>query len=278
MLVQYDADLHRAYKVGQTIVCRTSLRYLRLLRTLYDTYGYGDFDARDVSDRLSRREFGGVFEVPDTARSRQYSVKYISIDLARLKKMTFLAGRKVKRQVRTRTGKSCSRGQKWIYKLSNQGLSYLKAKDEENGLSHHLANMTKKRVIDFMIEDPVDRNVMYGTQLKEKRSSKPGVAKRFPAKKGHDEVTSIWKLGGDLKRVSEMARTLAADLARRTNDLLEADKKVARYKQLLSMISELLDLLEAKSRIHYVGGSKVYLMPQEMVAEMRAICRGEELI
>ncbi len=105
----------------------TKLRYRDLLKIVGLIYGRGDFDARSVSSTLLKADQRIPGYLLDLRLLRQYSVKYISNDLNRIFKPPFglLRRDRVKRKVRTRTGKACFRGYKYTYRLSDWGRKYL---------------------------------------------------------------------------------------------------------------------------------------------------------
>ncbi|HEU4606258.1 MAG TPA: hypothetical protein VFS46_08490 [Nitrososphaera sp.] len=82
------------------------------------------FDASEFSRILQKHLTDSGYAAQDPASLKQVSTKRISNDLDRLYRMRFLEAQRVKRKVITRSGKKCTRGYQYLYRISKQGLQY----------------------------------------------------------------------------------------------------------------------------------------------------------
>lgn len=83
----------------------------------------GEFDAKTLSEQLMR--IYGSGPVVSLEALRRVRPKQISNDLRRLRDMTFVRRRKIRRQVRTASGKTCCRGYEYKYQLTKQAISHI---------------------------------------------------------------------------------------------------------------------------------------------------------
>jgi hypothetical protein len=100
-----------------------------LLKILVMNFGKNEFDSGEVSSKVTDT----ILTTSQTLREfsasrtliRRFSKKMMSNDLRRLYTMGLLKRRRVKRECKTRSGKTCFRGYEYKYSISNQGKSYV---------------------------------------------------------------------------------------------------------------------------------------------------------
>jgi hypothetical protein len=259
------------------------LRFLELLRILYERYGDKKFDAKMVSQHV-RAFFAarGAYELDPNLR-RKHSVKFLSVDLARLERMTFLKRKRAKRQVMTTTNKTCIRGWKWVYQVSSQGRSYLQSKADPSVQSTKemrlIMEFGKKREIDRQFRGPEERLVAYRSLLTNVPKGRPGVEKRFPPNKAYDSIADpyIWQLQDKLEKANREGEDATGTATKLFGDVREALDSRDQYKMRLSKMRVMLDSIAAKMPRQSIGGEIFVLLPPNLLDEMKSVMKGVEL-
>ncbi|MBP1911653.1 hypothetical protein [Thermococcus stetteri] len=152
-----------------------TLDFRTLLKIIYLCFGTREFTARELSDAIKK----GIKPIAHlrlelfTFYSRRVDRKLISNDLRRLYAMGFLKKRRVKRKVRTKSGKICYRGYEYRYSLSSQGLKYLGylEKGGQEGEFEELEDLIVKIMIEKMVPEEY-RDIWWGlykTHFKERK-------------------------------------------------------------------------------------------------------------
>jgi hypothetical protein len=108
------------------------LDFRTLLKIVVWTFGLNEFDSGEVSSmstwtiRATSQTLLGYSASRTLEVIRRFSKKkMMSNDLRRLYTMGLLKRRRVKRECKTKSGKTCFRGYEYKYVISNQGKSYL---------------------------------------------------------------------------------------------------------------------------------------------------------
>lgn len=96
------------------------MQFRDCLIILNNSFSDREFDSKILSEfirkYLQRYGYAHLIE--------KFSIKRISSDLDRLHRMGFLAARRVKRQVMTKTGIRCNKGYNYMYSITSQGRQY----------------------------------------------------------------------------------------------------------------------------------------------------------
>jgi hypothetical protein len=124
----------------------------------------------------------------------QHSVKYLSKDLQRLSATPFhlLKRRRVKRQVKTRNGKTCFRGYKYIYTITNWGrkyLTYLVTGGETQSENKDFRDLTLRAIIEK--NAPPEQKEILKAYFLRGTSTKPGVSERFRSHR-NDRIIQVF--------------------------------------------------------------------------------------
>ena len=102
------------------------MEFRQVLQILGSDLGKQGFKARDIPPSMIRRsitESEGFKE--DQTMLPEVSTKLISNELRRLYSMRFLKRERIKRECKTKSGKTCFRGYEYVYTISRQGWKYL---------------------------------------------------------------------------------------------------------------------------------------------------------
>lgn len=256
---------------------------MELLRILRERFGDEKFDAKMVSQHV-RAVFAarGAYQWDPNLR-RRHSVKFLSVDLARLERMTFLKRKRAKRQVMTTTDKTCIRGWKWVYQVSSQGRSYLRSKADPSIRStketRSITEFATKREIDHQFRRPEERIVAYKSLLTNAPKGRPGVEKRFPPKEAFDPIVDpyIWRLQDKLEKANKEGEDASGTATKLLGDVREALDSKDQYKMRLSKIRVMLDLIAVKMPRRSIGGEIFVLLPPNLLDDMKTVTKGVEL-
>lgn len=219
-----------------------NVEFRKLLPMLLLAYQNKEFSAESVSSMLIRAHTESGAFLLDANLLRLDSVKYVSNDLRRFWKMTFLSREKVKRLVKTKSGKTCFRGKGYLYRVSNQGMKYVKhltePQAEEKRDNENFEDLVTRLVIEKHAPSEEVKKLMKDIFLP--RSKKPGVTKRFSSRENDRIVNAYIKFHTARLEDAEEKRRLENKIQSLQEELRKAQNQ---KNDLVSEIMKFVDLL-----------------------------------
>ncbi|NJE12852.1 hypothetical protein [Thermococcus sp. LS2] len=220
------------------------LDFRTLLKMIYVGFGTKEFTSRELSDLLRRTIKPCAQLHPNLSRFySRVDKKLISNDLRRLYAMGFLKKRRVKRKVKTKSGKTCYRGYEYRYSLSSQALKYLEYLEkggQEEGFEE-LADLIVKIIIEKRVPEE-DRDSwweFYQTQVKEKKGFRRfSTSQRAFWEKVVEKIVVAFRD----KRIKSLEEKVKL-LERENEELRKKLKENEKYKEIVKRANKVLEEL-----------------------------------
>lgn len=248
------------------------LNFRKLLVILAARYGTKEFDSKMVS-----RDLLILLGLEDGSRGAlRARPKLISNDLRRLYMMGFLRRRKVKRECRTKGGKKCYRGYKYLYRINNQGWRYLvyltSGKKEELKVFKDVEKgaAVKKAIDEIYKGDNIGELVW--EWYEEKFLERPGY-RRFPRK--HKIIQNAIETSAGLAEKDEEIEGLKRELEERERTIEELKREKDELEQQLKEKEKTIgELKETIKEQNDLIGKLLKRETDRLMREMNRLIKG----